>query len=91
MAKPTYKFWVYDIVIDGVVVYVGQTSEPKARFAIGALTELEAEEKCKPSSDQTGEVSCAGQFEHGFSIVVTAASLKALDDWCEREMKRLGL
>ncbi len=48
----------------------------------GAKTEDEAGEMCKPSSDQTGEVSCAGEFDaEGFSIAPTVASLAEFDAW----------
>jgi len=53
----------------------------------GALTEDEAGDKCTPGSDQTGEYSCAGQFDgKGLSVVVTAASLKAIDDWIDANL-----
>lgn len=52
----------------------------------GAKTEDEAGTMCKPKSDQTGEVSCAGDFDAaGFSIAPTAASLAALDAWIDRQ------
>lgn len=50
----------------------------------GATNEDEAAEMCKPSSDQTGEVSCAGFFdEQGFSVAPTRASLAAFDAWID--------
>jgi hypothetical protein len=39
---------------------------------------------CKPSTDDTGEVSCVGEFNaQGFSIQPTAASLAAIDRWID--------
>lgn len=52
--------------------------------ACGALTEADAQMMCKPSTDDTGEVSCVGEFNaQGFSIQPTAASLAAIDRWID--------
>lgn len=51
----------------------------------GATTEDEAGTMCRPGSDQTGEVFCAGEFDgQGFSIKPTAASLAEFDAWIDR-------
>jgi hypothetical protein len=48
----------------------------------GAKTETEASKKCRPSSDETGEVSCVGEFDAaGISIQPTPESLAAIDAW----------
>lgn len=47
----------------------------------GAKTEAEAEIRCRPSTDWTGERYCDGEFEDGVSVQPTAESLAALDDW----------
>jgi hypothetical protein len=57
----------------------------------GAVTEIEAEDKCQQTCDQSGEYYCAGQFDkQGFSLVATPESVKAIDDWCSAEAKRQG-
>lgn len=51
----------------------------------GALDEDQAGRLCQPSCDETGEYSCIGEFdEMGCSVQPTEASLKALDDWIDR-------
>ena len=48
----------------------------------GAQTEDEAENICKPKTDETGERYCAGEFDlYGRSVVPTPESLKKLDSW----------
>lgn len=50
----------------------------------GARTEGEAETACKPRPDVTDEYVCPGEFNSdGWSVRTTAASQKAIDDWCE--------
>jgi hypothetical protein len=49
----------------------------------------EADSKCRPQSDQTGERWCSGEFnEHGMSVVPTPESLAEIDRWCDEEAKR---
>lgn len=56
----------------------------------GARTERQAETKCQPTQDQTGEWSCAGDFDvTGWSRVPTAESIRELDAWCDREGRRM--
>jgi hypothetical protein len=69
------------------------TKMPPVRFepgpcpGCGATTEVEANTMCKPSTDQTGEVSCAGEFDgSGRSIVPTTESIKAINDWIDQQM-----
>lgn len=51
----------------------------------GAMTELEAETKCRPSQDMSGEYECPGDFdEHGRSVVETQASIAAMAAWYEQ-------
>lgn len=53
----------------------------------GARTENQAETMCRSTQDWTGEHSCPGEFDrNGRSVVPTAASLKALDDYYGRLM-----
>lgn len=58
----------------------------------GARTEKQAETKCRPTQDMTGEWSCPGEFDDkGWSKVPSPESIKAIDDWCDREAERQGL
>jgi hypothetical protein len=50
----------------------------------GAITEKEAETKCKPQSDETGERYCGSEFLNGFAVAATAESLAAESDWYDR-------
>lgn len=59
--------------------------EPAPCPQCGALNATQAETMCKQTQDWTGEYTCDGEFnEQGVSVAITAASLKALDDWCDR-------
>lgn len=50
----------------------------------GAVREEQAATMCRPTTDQTGERSCPGEFNRdGNSIQPTKESLAALDDWCD--------
>lgn len=50
----------------------------------GAINEDEANDKCTQTQDQTGEYSCAGEFnDAGQSIQATEASLAAMDQWID--------
>lgn len=52
----------------------------------GATTEKDAETMCKPRVAPDGEWFCAGVFDaRGNSMVETPESLRALDEWCERQ------
>lgn len=56
----------------------------------GAATLEEAGTRCQQGSDETGEYYCKGGMDEdaeGFLTRPTAASIKALDDWCDREMQ----
>lgn len=56
----------------------------------GAETDTQAETMCKQTCDQTGEWSCAGEFDrNGHSIRPTAASVANLDAWIDRHMAAL--
>ncbi len=68
---------------------------PKIEYApapcpgCGARTFKEAETMCRPTSDETGERSCAGTdcpepAPNDLLMFPTAASLAALDAWCDR-------
>lgn len=53
----------------------------------GALDMDEANEKCRPTSDETGERYCGGEFnDAGISVQPTAESLAAIDAWIAREV-----
>ena len=59
----------------------------------GAVDIDDANGKCRPSQDETGEYWCAGEFgdggeNDGYSIRPTAASLAALNEWCQLEGRR---
>lgn len=48
----------------------------------GAADETEAETKCRPSTDQTGEYYCGCDFDDdGFAITPTPETLAAQDAW----------
>jgi len=50
----------------------------------GAVTEQEAETKCRPTSDQTGERGCGSEFDkEGFAVAPTEASLIAEAAWID--------
>lgn len=50
----------------------------------GAATEAEAATACVPSSDETGERSCPGEFDQNRnSIIPTQSSIAALDAWID--------
>lgn len=50
----------------------------------GAVTELEAETKCKPTTDETGERYCGSDFDaEGFSVTPTQESLAAQNAWID--------
>lgn len=55
----------------------------------GAVREEEAETKCKPQSDETGERYCPGEFDRdGNSVQPTPESIAAIDAWCKNEERR---
>ncbi len=52
----------------------------------GAKDMDEADRLCRPSTDQTGERSCGGEFnEDGISVQPTPESLAELDRWCDEQ------
>lgn len=52
----------------------------------GAVREEEAETKCRPSTDQTGERNCPGEFDRdGNSIQPSKESLDAFDRWIDEQ------
>ncbi len=56
------------------------TREPCHRC--GAADMDEAETKCRPHTDQTGEYWCGAEFDDdGYAIAPTAESLAAQDQW----------
>ena len=68
--------------------------ERRACSRCGATNVTEAETKCRPSSDETGEWFCpAGDNEdaEGYFLRLTEASLAELDAWCERQMKAMEI
>jgi hypothetical protein len=55
----------------------------------GAKTETEAGRLCRPVQDISGEYECPGEFDpSGYCVVPTKESLKALDQWCQRQMEQ---
>lgn len=58
----------------------------------GAITSADAEGKCQPERDYTDEWTCPGSEEdaEGFLLQPTAASIAALDAWCDAEARREG-
>lgn len=58
----------------------------------GAKTVTEAEKKCIPVQDQTGEYTCPGIDEDadGYFQSPTTASIKAMDQWIDAKARRLG-
>lgn len=55
----------------------------------GAKTEKEAETMCRPTSDETGERSCNGDFNaEGISVQATPESIAELDRWCTEQAQR---
>lgn len=57
----------------------------------GAVDMDDANEKCRPSSDQTGERYCNGEFnDAGFSVQPTPESIADLDRWCDEQARILG-
>ncbi len=58
----------------------------------GAVSVDDAETKCRPVRDETGEGKCPAKNEDeaGFFTRPTAASLAALDAAIDVEVKRLG-
>lgn len=56
----------------------------------GARTERQAETKCKPVQDMSGEYECPGEFDkQGKSIVPTELSIRRLDAWCKADGERM--
>lgn len=50
--------------------------------ACGAVTEKDAETKCRPSSDETGERWCGADFDKdGFAVGPTTESLQEQETW----------
>jgi hypothetical protein len=50
----------------------------------GAVNELEAETKCRPTSDETGERYCGADFDkEGFAVAPTQDSLAAQNAWID--------
>lgn len=56
----------------------------------GATTLDEAQKLCRPTTDQTGEVSCPGDEadDAGYILQPTPASLAAMDAWIDRHAPR---
>jgi hypothetical protein len=58
----------------------------------GAIDMDDANDKCRPSSDETGEVFCSGEFdESGISVQPTAESLAEMDAWIDEQVEKIGL
>ena len=57
----------------------------------GAKTQRQAEKVCKQTQGIDGDYHCAGEFDStGWSVQPTDDSIKAMDNWCDREAKRQG-
>lgn len=57
----------------------------------GARTAGQAETMCKQTLGIDDEYHCAGEFDKaGWSVRPTPESIKAIDDWCDREAVRQG-
>lgn len=57
----------------------------------GAVDMDQANDLCRPSTDETGERYCGGEFnDDGVSVQPTAESLAAIDLWCDAEERRIG-
>lgn len=54
----------------------------------GANTEDEAGNICKPSSDETGERSCPGEFKNGVSVQPTPESIADMNRWIDEQVAR---
>jgi hypothetical protein len=66
---------------------------PTACPKCGARTVDEAETRCRPTSDETGEYYCPGgdrEDEQGRILLPTPESVDAMDAWIAEEMKREG-
>lgn len=50
----------------------------------GATNETDAETMCRPSTDETGEWFCPGEFRDGVSVQPTEESIRAIDAWIDR-------
>lgn len=55
----------------------------EACWKCGAVTEIDAETMCKPSTDQTGERYCGSDFHEGFAVAPTSESVLAMDAWID--------
>lgn len=56
----------------------------------GARTEKEAETMCRPTTDQTGERSCCGEFnDEGISVQPTPESIAAMDAWIDEQVAQM--
>jgi hypothetical protein len=63
--------------------------EPAPCAQCGAVDMDDANAKCRPSTDDTGERYCAGEFnDDGISVQPTAASLVILNAWCAANADR---
>lgn len=57
----------------------------------GARTERQAETMCKATQGIDGDYHCAGEFDaRGRSVTPTPESIRAIDEWCQREAERNG-
>ena len=53
----------------------------------GALNEDEANTKCRPVSDETGERYCGGEFNKpGVSVQPTTESIAEMDAWVDEQV-----
>lgn len=74
---------------DTIAMYesAGLVMAPTPCPGCGAKNEAEANTMCRPSSDQTGEHSCRGNFnDAGISVQPTKESLAAMDAWIDGQV-----
>jgi hypothetical protein len=70
--------------------FAGLVFVPTPCPTCGARTEKEAETMCRPSSDETGERYCNGEFnEAGIAVQPTPESIAAMDAWIDEEVRKM--
>lgn len=78
---------------EGDEVYQGELCGivfvPKPCPHCGARNEDEANTLCRPSTDQTGERYCAGEFNaEGVAVQPTPESIAAMDAWIDEQVAK---
>lgn len=70
--------------------FAGLVFVPTPCLRCGARNEDEAGTMCRPSSDETGERYCAGEFDDdGVSVQATPESIAEMDAWIDEQVAGL--